>query len=130
MKATEKMIDAACEASPNIQRADATRIVQAALDAEESEPRVSPFWTSVFGAMALSGMITVAFLLASLGTSGTWLDPRVWSGSYVPGDTLASSMDNGAWVIDAATNSAPWVFFGLWGFMVALSLIVTKFKKT
>lgn len=107
MKATEKMIDA-----------------------EKSESSLSPLWHSVFGAAGFSGMITVAFLLASLGSSGTWLDPRVWSGSYVPGDTIASSANNGAWMIDAAVSAAPWVFAGLWGCIVAFMFIAKKFTKT
>lgn len=84
---------------------------------------------AIAGAMVFSGMVTGMMLISSLFASGTWLDPRVWTGSYVAGDQMASRMDNASWVIDSAVNAAPWFFLGFWGCLVALLLISRKFTK-
>lgn len=128
MKPTEQMIDAACAVSKGTPREDVSNIVQAALDAQEPTPNKT-IGRSIAGAAVFSAMVTAIMLISSLFASGTWLDPRVWSGSYVPGDSMASRMENGAWVIDAAVSNAPWAFLGLWACLVACLLMARKFKR-
>lgn len=82
------------------------------------------------GAAVFSGMVTAIMLIASLSASGTWLDPRVWSGSHVPGDSITSRMENGAWVIDAAVSASPSVFLALWVCLIACLLIAKKCHKS
>jgi hypothetical protein len=129
MKATDQMIDAACEAAPNLQREDAANIVQAALDAGEVNETSKSTPRLIAGALCASGFLTFIFVLIGAMSSGSWLDPRVWSGEYVPGDTLASSMNNGSWMMDASASTAPWVFAGSFALFVAMILASKAIKR-
>jgi hypothetical protein len=60
MKATEQMIDAACEAYPSIQRRHITKIVQTALDSHEAPVKLeSPRLRHVVGIAAVSVMFSL-----------------------------------------------------------------------
>lgn len=129
MQATEKMIGAASDEAPELQREQVTRIVQAALDAQTTPEPYSLTWTVVAGgAAAISAIVTFVMVLLAPMTSGTWLDPRVWSGEYVPGDVMASSLSNGTWMMEAAAGAAPWVFTGLWALLIGTAAVAKKFK--
>ncbi|OLF81871.1 hypothetical protein AWH63_10025 [Marinobacter sp. C18] len=130
MKATEKMINAACEATPDIKREDTARIIQAALDADAPSANPQPKWvTLVSGSAVISAVITFFFVILGSTMSGTWLDPRVWSGEYVPGDTMASSMSNGAWMMEATADASIWVFIGIWVLALGVAVVSKKAKS-
>ena len=76
-----------------------------------------------------AGLLTICFLVLSVSASGTFLDPRVWDGSYVAGSTLAESMSNGSWVIEQATSLAPWVFLGAAIISVSVASVCRRFSK-
>lgn len=130
MKATEQMIDAACDAAPEIKRDSVARIIQAALDADTPTVNPPPKWlTLVGGSAVVSAVITFFFVILGSTMSGTWLDPRVWSGEYVPGDTMASSMSNGAWMMEATADASVWVFIGVWALALGVAVVSKKVKN-
>lgn len=129
MKVTEQMIDAACEAAPEIKRDSVAGIIRAALDADTPPVNPSPQWlTLVGGSAVLSAVITFSFVILGAAMSGTWLDPRVWSGEYVPGNTMASSMSNGAWMMEATTDASIWIFIGVWVLALGVAAVSKKAK--
>jgi hypothetical protein len=88
-----------------------------------------PVKSLVINAMNASCLMTFVVVLCSMAISGTSLDPRVWTNSFVPGDTAASSMANGAWLASATFSAAPWIFLGLWSSLVGLLLLSRSLRK-
>jgi hypothetical protein len=84
---------------------------------------IRPIKSLVIGSMSVSGLVTFVVVLCSMAASGTWLDPRVWTNSFVSGDTAASSFANGAWLANAAFSAAPWIFIGLWTCLASYLLL-------
>ncbi len=129
MKATEKMINAACQEAPHLQREDVTRIVQAALNTSEGKSDNPSVARLIGGALAASGFLTFVFVIIASVSSGSLLDPRVWSGDYVLGDTLASSISNGTWMMDAASGTTPWGFLGSFALFLVMIFISKTLKR-
>jgi hypothetical protein len=84
---------------------------------------VRPIKSLVIDTMNASCLVTFVVVLCSMAASGTRLDPRFWTDSFVSGATAASSIANGTWLANAAFNAAPWIFIGLWACLVGLLLL-------
>lgn len=79
-------------------------------------------------ATAIASLITAIYVSGAPYVSGSWFDPRYWSEEYAAGTTLMSAWQNGIWMKDFASNTAPYVFALTWIGSVVFSICRTLRK--
>lgn len=102
--------------------------VNQAQESFNSSHQKQPWVVTIFGSALLSALIALCVLFFMLLAPGTWLDPRVWMGTYQAGQTVTEMYQNAEIIIRAAEIASLWAFALSWaGFLIVSS--ASRFKR-